>query len=64
MGSIIFFAFPHLEPGFFFSTYRLLLEGEMKNYRKTLLYQIIQPKIQEACMYGPGEIHIATPSVL
>jgi hypothetical protein len=63
VGSIILFAIPRLGLGFFFSTYRLLIKGAMKNYRKTLLHQIIQSKIQEACIDGPGEIQMATYSV-
>jgi hypothetical protein len=42
--SVILFAFPHLELGFFFSTYRFLIRGVIRNYKKSLLYQIIQPK--------------------
>ena len=56
MGSIILFAFPRLGLGFFFCTYKLLIDGAMKNWRKTLLNQTIQPKIQEACLYRPGGI--------
>jgi hypothetical protein len=36
VGSVIKFDIPYLGLGFFFSTYRLLIKGVIKNYRKKL----------------------------
>jgi len=36
MGSVIQYAFPYLGIGFSLSTYRLLVKGAVRNYRKML----------------------------
>jgi hypothetical protein len=63
VGSVILFAFPRLDLGLFFSAYKLLIKGAMKITEIALPNKLIQPIIQAACIYRPGEIHIATPSV-